>query len=206
MTQFILRPTEPRDIEPLNDLYAELTGIRRTFAQFKWEWLDCPNGPAPSWVIVEALGGQVVGHHGVIPVLLSCAEATITAARTENTMVHPAFRAKLLYSAFEARILGKLLQEYEIIFTTAGKGAQSAVRHRLGYVTAGNWQTFTIAISPSYLTRRISCSALDAPAAWIRRLFTRQIPSNWTLAPTDDCDRVARLWQVSRKPDRGFPI
>ncbi|MGE5148142.1 MAG: hypothetical protein ACM3N5_15425 [Candidatus Eiseniibacteriota bacterium] len=163
---YALRPTRPEDAEALNALYFLLTGTRRTVEQWRWEWLDGPFGPAPSWVIVSP-EGTTVGHHGVVPVPLAWRGTTLNAARTENTMVHPDHRTRFNYPRFEARLLREYLGRFDVIFTTAGKGAQAAVRRRLGYHSAGRWRTYTVHRSPAWLTTRVLGSGAGRLAGWL---------------------------------------
>ncbi len=162
---FQVRRTEPSDMQDLNDLYQLLTGRIRTRAKFEWEWLNCFEGPAPSWVILEKKSKRLVGHHGVVPVPLMYQGQICRAARTENTMVHPEFRGKFPYHVFEAQLLRELLQTYDAIFTTSGKGAPLAVRKRLGYYEVGTWHSYRLRLTIGYFVRRLAAKALNTPHA-----------------------------------------
>lgn len=152
--EVLVRETLPTDLAAVNALYKRLTGIERNEQQYRWEWLDGPQGPAPSWVLVDAADGRVIGHHGVVPVPLWNGRQAIQAARTENTMLEPEARGRFAYHRVEAGLLKALLQRFEVVFTTAGKGAQAMVRKRLGYETEGVWQSFLFPPGPLYLLRR----------------------------------------------------
>jgi hypothetical protein len=189
---FSLRPTRPDDADALNALYRRLTGIARTAAQWRWEWIDCPGGPAPSWVIVEHRSGRVVGHHGVVPITLRLGQSSLAAARTENTMVEPAVRTQLRYPAIEAKLLAELLGRFDLIYTTSGKGPQRMIRERLGYRMAGRWRTFIAGTAPGYVSGRIAGGIGAALLAPLGRLITGR-PKDWALAEADDLSAVARL-------------
>ena len=47
------------------------------------------------------------------------------------------------------------LPQFDAIFTTAGKGAQAAVRRRLGYHSVGRWRTYTVYRSPAWFAARV---------------------------------------------------
>lgn len=189
---FEVRATDPADAPALNELYFRLTGLRRSIAQWRWEWLECPQGPAPSWVIVDRASGRIVGHHGVVPIELALGGRRIAAARTENTMVDPEFRTRIRYPAIEARLLRQLLTRFDLIYTTSGKGAHGLVRRRLGYTAAGTWRTYTVAMTLGYAAARLAGPAAGravSPLGLIRRGPGRR----WALAEADDIGRVASL-------------
>jgi len=189
---FFLRPTRIDDGESLNDLYFRLAGIARTVAQWRWEWLDCPGGPAPSWVIVERATGRIVGHHGVVPVTLQLGGKVLAAARTENTMVEPRVRTQLRYPAMEAKLLAELLSKFDVIYTTSGKGAHGMVRKRLGYEAAGRWRTFVAGTTPSYIAGRLAGRLAAAVLAPLGRAVSRR-RNDAVLVETTDFAAVARL-------------
>ncbi len=204
MSTFTLRSTEPGDADRLNALYREHTGIVRTRDQFLWEWFQGPGGPSPSWVVTEETAGRVVAHHGVVPCPIWCDGALLRAARTENSMVDPRFQDRLPYVSYEAMLLKRLLKDFDLIFTTTGKGAPGAIRKRLGYESLGRWHSFVIQEPPAYLAARIAgrtagkvASALTPPVG--------NPPAGWSLEHTDDCRRVAALWTDSRDAYRLAP-
>ncbi len=189
-SEFTVRATQPSDAGALNDLYRRLTGIERTVAQWQWEWIDVPGGPAPSWVIVERASDRVVGHHGVVPVPLVHGARRLNAARTENTMIDPDARRRIVYPPIEARLLTELLQRFDLIFTTSGKGAHGLVRKRLGYRSAGQWRTFTIAMTPSYIAQRLAGAALGRLLSPLGAAIHRG-KAGWTIDETADAAQIA---------------
>lgn len=183
-----VRETSPADVAALNALYRRLTGIERSERQFHWEWVGGPYGPAPSWVLVDAATDRVIGHHGVVPLPLWDGRRTVAAARTENTMLEPEARGRFAYHRVEARLLKLLLERFQVVFTTAGKGAQALVRKRLGYEAEGRWQTFLFPPGPLYLLRR-AVGPLAPARLW---------PARDGLDAVEDAGRLARLWQECR--------
>jgi hypothetical protein len=186
---YSLRQTRPEDAEALNALYFLLTGTSRTVAQWRWEWLDGPLGSAPSWVIVDPRGA-IVGHHGVVPVPLAWRGRMLNAARTENTMVHPDHRTRFHYPRFEARLLRECLTRFDVIFTTAGKGAQAAVRRRLGYHSVGRWRTYTLHRSRAWLAARVLGGAPGRVTGWLSALGRAE---GFAVETTRDAGRLAAL-------------
>ena len=194
---FTVRPTQPRDGAALNQLYHRLTGTKRSIAQWRWEWFDTPTGPAPSWVIVETARERIVGHHGVVPVPLVHGGKRLSAARTENTMIDPDVRRHLVYPPIEARLLSELLQRFDLIYTTSGKGSHGLVRKRLGYISAGTWRTFTVGMTPAYAVQRLAGGTLSHLAAPLGFLAGRT-RAGWRIEETTDLTRIANCcarWQ-----------
>jgi hypothetical protein len=189
--EFTVRPTQPEDGAALNQLYHRLTGTMRSIAQWRWEWFDTPSGPAPSWVIVETASGRIVGHHGVVPVPLVCGGRCLAAARTENTMIDPDVRRRLVYPPVEARLLTELLKTFDLIYTTSGKGSHGLVRKRLGYVSAGTWRTFTVGLTPAYIAQRLAGRALGRLAAPLGFVSSRA-RAGWRIEETTDLIRIAQ--------------
>ena len=66
---YSIRETRLEDLYRLNDIYFDLTGIRRSFKEAKWEWFEAPYKKKTSWVILY--GKKVVGHHGYIKIPLN---------------------------------------------------------------------------------------------------------------------------------------
>lgn len=181
-------------MDALNSLYELLTGIQRSREKFSWEWQDGPYGPAPSWVIEERATGKVVAHHGVIPVPLWMGNERILAARTENTMLNPAYRGQFLYHIHERKILNELHKTFPVVFTTSGKGGHGAIRKHLGYQDVGLWRTYNLSSGWRYFARRLMPGLIKV---------TEKTPiwheSNLAVALTSDMDRVERLWHRCRR-------
>lgn len=198
MSNFLLRETTPDDSTALNSLYRKYTGIDRSHEQFLWEWFQGPYGPARSWVVVDKDSQRVAAHHGVIPCPLWHNGRPIKAARTENSMVSPEYRGQVPYVSYEALLLKKLLGEFELVFTTTGKGVPGAIRKRLGYGSLGHWCSFVIHEPPAYLATRF---AGELAGRIVSALTPAQDDQRgaWSLEPTEDIDRVAALWADSRK-------
>jgi hypothetical protein len=191
-----LRPTEAADAGALNELYERLTGRRRSVEQWRWEWLEVPGGPAPSWVIVERASGKIVGHHGLVPVPLARGGRALRGARTENTMVAPEHRERFYYPAFEAQLLREVAPRFDVLYTCAGKSVQAAMRRRLGYRTAGSWETWTAAQGPAHRAAR---NAGRAAALALRPLaaLARKAPAGWEIDEAPALERVESLWRLS---------
>lgn len=144
---FYIQKTEGECWRELNGLYNVLTGKTRSRDEYAWEWLSNPMVPSSMWVIREKSTDRVVGHHGLIPICFNVHGREILAGKTENTMIHPDYRKKVFYPAFERQAFGRARKKYDLLFTTAGKGAPGAVRRRLGYELVGNWYIYLLKVN-----------------------------------------------------------
>lgn len=198
-----LRPAGPGDAEGLNRLYKKLTGIERSVAAWSWEWREGPFGPAPSFVIVEKASGHIAGHHGVVPLPLVLGRRIVSGARTENSMVDPDHKGRFIYPAYEAQLLSEFLRRFDVIFTTAGKGAPGVVRKRLGYIEAGHWHTFSPGLAIGHMASRVPVAgAVIGPLAGA---VERRAPRGVSIEPTDDVGRIAKIWSGAARLERLAP-
>ena len=135
---YSIRETRLEDLYRLNDIYFDLTGIRRSFKQAKWEWFETPYKKKTSWVILS--GKKVVGHHGYIKIPLNIGNKKVIVARTENSMLEKKFRKKIPYFSIENKILNENKKFFKLLLTTAGVNTQLQIRKRLGYKNLGSWK------------------------------------------------------------------
>jgi GNAT superfamily N-acetyltransferase len=135
------RRFEEEDKTELNDSFNRFTGRSRTLAQFEWEWLNTPHGWGSMWLLVSREDGRIVGHHGLIPVVLDYFGTPVLTGKTENTHVHPPFRGKGVYFPFEAKFIQEAKERFGILFTTGGPGA-APIRLKLGYCVVGRYATY----------------------------------------------------------------
>jgi hypothetical protein len=153
------RAARREDMPAVVALYNTVTGRGRTLSQHCWEWWDMPDGPGSMWVIEETATGAIVGHHGLIPLWLRAGEQRVLAGKTENTMVHPDHRAKVLYFLYEKQFAREAEDRFDLLFTTSGYGTPGRVRRKLGYQSVGP-TTFYLKV-----TRPRGLAQLAAPVA-----------------------------------------
>lgn len=130
------------DEEELNALYNLVAGRSRTIQQFRWEWLNSPEGWGSMWLMVDNNLSVIIGHHGLIPLKFNYFENTIMAGKTENTVMHPQYRGKGIYQAFEVKFLEEARDKFQLLFTTAGSKEAGSIRVKLGYVIVGGYDNF----------------------------------------------------------------
>ena len=132
------------DEKQINELYFHVTGRQRSIEQFRWQWLNAPGGQGEIWLIeYEQPNGEVllVGHHGVMPLRFSAGNLDLLVGKTENTMVLPAYRKKILYTRFEQRFLHEYESRFDATFSTMGPPAAIRLREALGYSAKHYWIT-----------------------------------------------------------------
>ncbi|MBC2694687.1 MAG: hypothetical protein HF982_05320 [Desulfobacteraceae bacterium] len=114
-------------------LYNKITGCRRTVEQHRWEWLDTPQGIGSIWVITEFGSGEIVGHHGLIPIQMDYFGKTLLLGKTENTILHPKYLGTGIYFIYEKRFLEEAMERFDLLYTTYAHGTPGKIRRKLGY-------------------------------------------------------------------------
>jgi len=137
------RAYRPGDESAINKLYFRVTGRMRSPEQWAWQWQEAPAGPGDIWLIEATYPDgrvELIGHHGVLPVRFTWAEKDILIGRTENTMVLPEYRSKILYPRFEQRFFNEYKHRYHAVFTGSGPAEALRQRKAVGYQPKGVWQ------------------------------------------------------------------
>lgn len=135
-SEYSYRIFEDADTQSVNSLYEEITGNRRTHEQFQWQWREAPGGKGEIWLIESDCGdGEklLIGHHGVMPIRFSNGQQNLVFGKTENTMVLPEYRRKILYPRYERRFLSQYENRFDALFSTTGPSAAIRLRKALGY-------------------------------------------------------------------------
>lgn len=163
MSKFSFRKYAPGDDDEINRLYFEVTGRQRTTEQYRWQWHEAPGGTGEIWLIeAEEKSGEatIIGHHGIMPIHFSSGAQNLLAGKTENTMVHPAYRPKILYPRYERHFLSEYENKFDLLFSTMGPAAALRQRMALGYKADKRWTHYAWALNsgalPSLLASGIS--------------------------------------------------
>tara|TARA_R100001086_G_scaffold132220_1_gene68678 strand:- start:3221 stop:4348 length:1128 start_codon:yes stop_codon:yes gene_type:complete len=169
VSRFRTRQYREGDGAALNALYATVTGRQRTMAEFDWQWLSAPAGRGEMWLIeTDAPDGSplVIGHHGLMPLYFSDRGTDLIAGKTENTMVHPDYRKKLLYPKFEKQFLKAYSDRFDVLFSTVGPPAALRQRRALGYRAERHWRYIEIALGPLAMVGLLAslAKATEAPS------------------------------------------
>lgn len=140
--QYSHRQYRPGDEDAINTLYFRVTGRTRTREQWAWQWLQAPAGAGDMWLI-EAThpDGRVelIGHHGIMPIRFTSGDNDLLFGKTENTMVLPEYRQKILYPRFERRFAKEYETRYHALFSTMGPAAAIRQRKAMGYTAENHW-------------------------------------------------------------------
>jgi hypothetical protein len=193
MTQkYTFRQYVPGDESTINALYYSITGRTRTIEQFHWQWQNAPGGEGDIWLIEANLKGsetKLIGHHGIMPIRFTYKSDDLLFGKTENTMVLPEYRKKILYTRFEQRFLANYSPRFHSLFSTTGPSAAIRQRIALGYEPSAIWQSYRLGIarfstfqgSVSILQKRIFNSTPSAKAiasAHFQKYLNNSAPSN----------------------------
>jgi hypothetical protein len=143
-------------------------------------WRDSPAGPGSSWVIehqpTQGDRPLIVGHHGVIKLDGDCDGSHVRLGKTENTMVLPEHRRRLLYPRRELAMLARYSPEFDAIFTTRGQPDAIRMRGAMGYLRGPRMVTET-------WVRGIQ-GRVAAAWPWERsRLGVRHDVGHWDIGP-----------------------
>ena len=130
------------DAAGINRLYEEITGRRRSIPQFEWQWLRAPGGAAEIWLIDAIVADRepkLIGHHGIMPIRFTNGKDDLLLGKTENTMVLPEYRSRILYPRFEKRFAAEYEGRFAALFSTTGPPEAIRQRRALGYRFSATW-------------------------------------------------------------------
>jgi hypothetical protein len=142
MNKFHVRQYEAGDEVAINNLYFEITGRKRSLEQYFWQWHNAPGGSGEIWLIemIKPDGKvKLIGHHGLMPIVFSYGKYDLLAGKTENTMVLPEYRRKILYPKYENFFLMHYKKRFDLLFSTFGSPAATRLRLSLGYEASAKW-------------------------------------------------------------------
>jgi len=159
-------------------LYNKITGRCRTAEQHRWEWLETPQGIGSIWVITESVSGEIVGHHGLIPIQTDYFGQKLLLGKTENTFLHPKYLGTGIYFILEKKFLQEGTNSFDLLYTTFAHGTPGKIRKKLGYKAVGKYLTYIKITRNAYLKkaidslieRKISNRALKFFCKYINRI------------------------------------
>lgn len=206
-TTYRYRAYEDGDHVAINELYARIKGVQRSFDEFKWQWMSAPGGMGEVWLI-EAIDDEenvsLIGHHGVMPIRFTNGDDDLLFGKTENTMVLPEYQRKILYPRFEKKIALFYEPRFDALFSTMGPAA--AIRQRLaqGYTLEKTWISFEYPIYRwSYFTKFKHNYLIDY-LKFISRKFPSSYPKSCSLLALNSDEVKEHLffddfWSKQRK-------
>jgi hypothetical protein len=158
MGKAISRTFRNGDEDKLVELYNLVTGRSRTIEQYKWEWLNTPEGQGSIWVLEweDNNRKEVVGHHGLIPIRFNYFGQPMLVGKTENTMVHPGYRKKIIYFKYEEKFVEETRKRFDLLYTTAGSGVIGKIRRQLGYSIVGGYAQYVKVINVKSFSKMIA--------------------------------------------------
>jgi GNAT superfamily N-acetyltransferase len=78
-------------------VFANGEAVRNSEAYWRWEYVDCPAGPAAIWLAVD--DSRVVGHYAVRPVRMQCDGEPLAGSVSLDAMTHPDYRREGIFAA-----------------------------------------------------------------------------------------------------------
>lgn len=195
----IVRKMTAIDVDGVNDLYESITGIKRTFNEYKWQWMDAPAGKSDAWVIVDTTKNKIVGHHGLMGYYFSYNNSELLVAKTENTMVDKSYRRRIIYPLIELRLLKSYSEKYDLIFSSMGPEEAMRMRVGLGYNASHKWLRDDIVIKSSFYTKNIKkkfCKSLSSANVSNKRFIKTVFLTNYFNSLSGYVDDI---WDVFKK-------
>lgn len=150
--KFSYRKYQAGDEVAINELYHAVTGRTRSVKEHAWQWLQTPAGESEMWLIeAELKKGEkkLIGHHGVMALDFSHYGKPMRVGKTENTMVLPEFREKILYPRFEKKFLSLYEKNFHALFSTIGPDPAIRLRKAMGYEANHHWKKVFIGNEPA---------------------------------------------------------
>lgn len=95
--EVIIRLLKESERESANEFFNRIHGGARSMDQWNWEFLNGPAGPAIYVVAVDSATNAIVGTQCAIPLELKTAEQVILTAKSEDTLVDPAYRGQKIF-------------------------------------------------------------------------------------------------------------
>lgn len=149
--RYSYRRYQDGDAPAINELYFKVTGRLRTVEEHAWQWLTPPAGESEMWLIEAELDNKtrkLVGHHGVMAQQFSYRGALVSVGKTENTMVLPEYRDRLLYPRFERAFLNEYQHRFHALFSTIGPSPAIRLRQAMGYEASQHWVNIYVGREP----------------------------------------------------------
>jgi hypothetical protein len=208
-THYGSRPYRIGDEVAINELYFRVTGCRRSAEQFAWQWLHAPGGKADIWLIEATHPDgrlQLIGHHGVMPIRFTWRDRDLLFGKTENTMVLPEYRRKILYPRFERKFASTYEPRYHALLSTMGPPEAIRQRQAMGYRAQHHWMRFESGRPPwASLIRLLSNHRSDAGDRFMRFLGcprrSGQLPAGVHVLPGEEARKdpfFDGYWRAAR--------
>lgn len=180
MTKLESRGYQAGDENGIVKLYNKITGRYRTAEQHRWEWLDTPQGNGSIWVITESGSGEIVGHHGLIPIKADYFGRNLLLGKTENTILHPKYLGTGIYFVHEKKFLQEAMIRFDLLYTTLAHGTPGKIRKKLGYKAVGKYVTYIKVtrnvylkkVMDSLIERKLPNSAIKMFFKYISHIFS----------------------------------
>lgn len=185
MSGYNYRSYLPGDEEAINSLYFDITGIKRSTEDYFWEWFKAPGGPGDIWLILaKAEDGreEIIGHHGIIPFRFSRLGEDLLFGKTENTMVRPEYRGKILFPRFERRFRERYEHRFDGLFSTVGPKGALRQRQAQGYQMKHAWIDLRWRLRPLANPLFIFSSAMKKTGAFREGSLFSRLQSRTTMA------------------------
>ena len=128
------------DTGRLVHIYNNMTNKRRTNEKWNHQWIKNHHANTRYYTIFDNKSETIVGGHGVLAFDLYSNDQDIIIGKTENTVIDPSFRGKILYPALEKEISRNYNKLYDIMFTGMVPNKKSSWRKKIGFKIELIWK------------------------------------------------------------------
>ena len=180
-----VRTSRPEDADAIVALLNRVFGRWGDRAKLHWKY-QLPPAPFRSPSAVAELGGQIIGHFGIVPVEAVFHGETIRGAQTVDAAVLPAYRGFGIHTSLGRYVLDEAAKA-GLDFIYAFPGLFSLpVDERIGYTPVAFVPEMTLVLHPWLAFK----SALSCLPGDLRALWAAFRQKAW---PADTIHRLARL-------------
>ena len=163
-----IRFIQPEEAEACNDFHNRVFGDNRTLDQWRWGFL--PAGFAADripFVVVDD-DGRIAGTQAFIPIRMIDRQGVFWTAKSEETLVDPAYRGKKLFEKMYA-LLMDYMRDHDLHCIWGFTAATKAFT-RLGFETPGGTTQLFMPFSGRAVAGAIAGQQTAIPSGAVQRL------------------------------------
>ncbi len=147
------RDFRPGDENAIDDLYHRIFRKTRDLEQWKWEFLNTPEGKSIIRIIED--GGKVIGHIALIPMRFSFFGTDIIVGKSEDSSLLAEYRGKRLFGKLEKSCFDSASEKGFSIAYSISRTARE-VHLKAGYHPLSPLKGYFISIEHDFVAEELS--------------------------------------------------
>jgi len=141
------------DEKQIQVLYEEVFGKSRTPEQWRWEFMEPPEGPSNIRLIEQ--GGRIVGHVAQIPLRLHCLDRELVIGKSEDSSLSPDYRGQRLFKPLEQECFDTSAEMgYSLAYSISRTARE--VHLKAGYRALQPLPGYFLPLNPERVSHKIS--------------------------------------------------